>query len=382
MTSQQTTPSAIATSPKPKTRSALNALWVILAVTLTMAVVAAVVYYARTGAVSDRIRNPAVSGAPRPVHYLLGLSSSTWLTINQIGTIVAMSIVVAAFVIAWRRHPRHPVLLMVMVTTLIVWQDPIMNWAPYAVYNPQLWHWPEDWPLVSLSPTVEPFVVFGYAMFYATPYFPAIWILRRIQARRPVDSFVWRHPLICLAGLILVIGFIFDAFLEISMIRTGLYIYDQVIPFGSLFAGTPFQFPLLWESLSVTFVMIPAGVLVYRDDTGRTVAEKLAQRARIFAGRPALGTFVVLFIILSAAYFFAYGGWFTVIKWTRTATSVACPWPYREAKVYDPQGFYEQNGQPGPYSVGIWSTWMSAQPHGRPNVTPPAGGGRCGAAHA
>ena len=26
----------------------------------------------------------------------------------------------------------------------------------------------------------------------------------------------------------------------------------------------------------VTFVMIPAGVLLYRDDTGRTVAEKLA----------------------------------------------------------------------------------------------------------
>ena len=29
----------------------------------------------------------------------------------------------------------------------------------------------------------------------------------------------------------------------------------------------------------VTFVMIPAGVLLYRDDTGKTVAEKLAQRA-------------------------------------------------------------------------------------------------------
>ena len=94
------------------------------------------------------------------------------------------------------------------------------------------------------------------------PYFPAVWILRKIQARKPVDSFTWRHPLISLAGLILVCGFIIDAFLEISMIRTGLYIYDQVIPFGSVFTGTPFQFPLLWESLSVTFAMIPAGVLL------------------------------------------------------------------------------------------------------------------------
>ena len=47
-----------------------------------------------------------------------------------------------------------------------------MNWAPYAVYNPQLWHWPETWPLVSLSPTVEPFIVIGYATFYIGPVLP------------------------------------------------------------------------------------------------------------------------------------------------------------------------------------------------------------------
>ncbi len=35
--------------------------------------------------------------------------------------------------------------MMVLVTTLIVWQDPIMNWSPYAVYNPVLLHWPENW---------------------------------------------------------------------------------------------------------------------------------------------------------------------------------------------------------------------------------------------
>src|ERR1700733_6441510 len=301
MTSEQTKPSPDTVAQR-RTRTPGSAAGVIVA----LAVVAVVAYYARTGAVSDRIRNRQVSGAPRPAQYLFGWSSSTCLTVIQIGTVVAMLLVIAAFVIAWRRHPAHPVLLMAIVTTLIVWQDPLMNWAPYAVYNPQLWHWPEDWPLVSVSPTVEPFIVFGYVMFYLGPYFPAVWILRKIQARKPVDSFTWRHPLISLAGLILVCGFIIDAFLEISMIRTGLYIYDQVIPFGSVFTGTPFQFPLLWESLSVTFAMIPAGVLLYRDDTGRTVAEKLAQRARIFVGRPVLGMFVVMFIILNAVYLFGY----------------------------------------------------------------------------
>ena len=47
-----------------------------------------------------------------------------------------------------------------------------MNWAPYAVYNPQLWHWPEDWPLVSLSPTVEPFIVIGYVDLLPRPVLP------------------------------------------------------------------------------------------------------------------------------------------------------------------------------------------------------------------
>ena len=80
------------------------------------------------------------------------------------------------FVWAWRRRPAHPYLLMTLASTAIVWQDPIMNWAPYAVYNPQLWHFPEDWPLVQLSPTVEPFIVIGYSTFYfIAPFFASTW---------------------------------------------------------------------------------------------------------------------------------------------------------------------------------------------------------------
>jgi hypothetical protein len=371
MTSEQTKP-AVDTVAQRRTRTPGSAVWVIVA----LAVLAVIAYYARTGAVSDRIRNRQVSGAPRPVQYLFGWSSSTCLTVIQIGTVAAMLLVIAAFVIAWRRHPAHPVLLMAIVTTLIVWQDPLMNWAPYAVYNPQLWHWPETWALASVSPTVEPFVVIGYVMFYLAPYFPAIWILRRLQRGRSVDSMVWRHPLVCLGALILVIGFVFDAILEITLVRTQMYIYAQVIPFGSVFTGKPYQFPLLWESVLVTTVMIPAGVLLYRDDTGRTVAEKLAQRARFFRARPALGTFAVMFLILNACYLCLYGGPFAIIRASGAATSVACPYPFPEAKVYDPQGVYEQAGQPGPYMSGIMDEWETGQ-SGRPAVTAPANGGRC-----
>ena len=348
----------------PKKSGTFAMLWI----AVILAVLAAIAYNARTGAVSPRIANPGVTGVPRPVEFLFGWSG--WLALHQIGTVVMMLALAAGFAWAWRRHPAHPYLLMILASTAIVWQDPIMNWAPYAVYNPQLWHFPEDWPLVRLSPTVEPFIVVGYSTFYfIAPFFSGIWILHRLQARTATDSFVWRHPLISLGLLIFAVGFVIDAALEIFLVHTGLYIYSQVIPWGSLSAGTTFQFPLIWESALVTVVMVPAGILCHRDDTGRTEAEKLARRLPWFHDRPALATFLVMAVVLNLAYFI-YGAGFGAIRASKLATGVACPWPYPEAKVYDPQGLFEREGQPGPYFEGNWSGWMTAQPDGRPTVNP------------
>jgi hypothetical protein len=51
-----------------------------------------------------------------------------------------------------------------------------------------------------------------------------------------------------------------------------------------------------------------------------------------------------------------YGGAFGLIRETKAATSVACPWPFPEVKVYDPQGLYEKHGDPGPFYEGIWAS--------------------------
>jgi hypothetical protein len=371
MATERTFPSTAQRATTPRW-SLATASWVVL----VLAVMGAIAWYARTGAVSPRIANPEVTGVPRPVEFLFGWDG--WLVLHQVGTIVMMVVLAVACVRAWRRRPGHPYVLMVLASTAIVWQDPIMNWAPFAVYNPQLWHFPEDWPLVRLSPTVEPFIVIGYSTFYfLAPFFASTWILRRLRARAAADSFVWRRPLLSMAALIFVTGFTIDACLEIFLVHTGLYIYSQVMPWGSVFAGTAFQFPLIWESVLVTVVMIPAGVLCYRDDSGRTQAENLARRLRWFPDRPALAAFLVMAGILNVSYFL-YGAGFGAIRAARLATSVACPWPFPEAKVYDPNAFYEREGHPGPFFEGHWNGWMSAQPEGRPEVAPPAGGGRCG----
>jgi len=371
MASEQTFPSSVNPAAAPR-RLLTTAVWLAVVV----GVLGAIAYHARMGAVSPRIANPEVTGVPRPVEFRWG--NDFPIQEMQWGTVGMMALLVAVCARAWRRHPGHPNVLMVLAATGIVWQDPIMNWAPYAVYNPQLWHWPEDWPLVKISPTVEPFVVVGYAAFYfVVPFFTSSWILRRLQAGAARDSFLWRHPLLSLGLLLFVVGFLFDAMLEIFSIQAGLYIYSQVMPWGSVFAGTTFQFPLIWESALVTVVMIPAGILCHRDDTGRTQAEKLVQKFRWLPKRPALGTFLMMFAILNVAYFM-YGAGFAIIRASKLATAVACPWPFPEAKVYDPNGFYEKEGHAGPFFEGLWNGWLSAQPSGRPSMEPPADGGRCG----
>ena len=129
----------------PRKRSMMTWVWILAG----FVIVGLIAYHARMGVVSPRIANPEVTGVPRPVEFSHG--SDFPIQEMQWGTVGMMVVLIAVCVWAWRRRPGHPYVLMTIAATGIVWQDPIMNWAPYAVYNPQLWHWPETWPLVSLS---------------------------------------------------------------------------------------------------------------------------------------------------------------------------------------------------------------------------------------
>jgi len=88
---------------------------------------------------------------------------------------------------------------------------------------------------------------------------------------------------------------------------------------------------------------------------------------RWFPNRPTLASFLVMFGALNVAYF-SYGAAFALIRVSGLNTSVACPYPYPEAKVYDPQGYYEREGQPGPYFEGYWNRITIGMPEGRPKV--------------
>ncbi|WP_082279412.1 spirocyclase AveC family protein [Mycobacterium colombiense] len=346
---------------RPRAISPWQALigWVMVAALAVLILVTA----DKHGPASPENVNPDGVGKPPPVQPLL--HPFDWLAWGQIlGALLAVGTIVAS-ILVWRRHPGQPVILMVLATSTLFWWDPINNWAIGLVYNPNLWHFSRDWPWLNISPIIEPLTSFIYAPYVLVPYFLAMPILRTIQRRSDPGAFVWRHPLISIAVLTFVIGVIWDAAQEILLTRAQFLTYSHVIDFGSIDAGKNSQFPLMMASGLITIVMIPASVLLYRDDTGRSQAEKIAQRSRLHARRPTLATFLVMAIVVNIAMI-TFSSAFWLVRATGAASTVACPWPYPQAKTWDPRGYYQSQGAPGPFTAGKASSWQIAQPEGRP----------------
>ena len=297
MASQQTHPSA-AGAAAAQTRSAMA---VTLAL-LSLAVLGLIAWHARMGAVSPRIANPEVTGVPRPVEFLFGWPH--WLVLHQVGTVVHDGRARRRVLLGLATAPCPPLSpdgarvdgdrlagpdhelgavcglqpAALALARRLAAGEPVAHRR--ALHRDRILDLLLHRPLrrVQLDLAASPGARVRRLVRLAPP------------ARQPGAAALRRRVRL-------------DAFLEIFLVRTGLYIYSQVIPWGSLFAGTTFQFPLIWESALVTTVMIPAGILCYRDDTGRTQAEKLARRFRWLPHRPALGTFMMMFAILNVAYF-------------------------------------------------------------------------------
>lgn len=307
--------------------------------------------------------NPDGVGKPPPVQPLWPhIDFVLW---GQILGAALLAVTIIASVLVWRRHPGHPVVLMILAASTLFWWDPINNWAIGLVYNPTLWHFPRDWPWLNISPVIEPLTSVIYAPYVLLPYFLAMPILRAVQRRAAATAFVWRRPLLSLAFLTFVIGAIWDAAQEILLTRTQFLTYSHVIEFGSIDVGKNSQFPLLMASVLITVIMIPASLLLYRDDTGKSQADKIAQRLRLHSRRPTLATFLVMVVVLNVAMM-SFSSAFWLARTTGAASIVACPWPYPQAKTWDPRGYYESQGAPGPFTAGRASGWQIAQPGGRP----------------
>ncbi|MFI5507619.1 spirocyclase AveC family protein [Mycobacterium sp. NPDC051804] len=321
----------------------------------------------------DRIRRP---GRTDPTEFSVEplFGWHFWPYLFEVGAVVMFG---GALIILTIQSIRAGKITMGMLFFIagnsLVWLDPWGNWGPYATYDSRLLHWPETWWWASVSPTVEPvFNFIGYYAFYIGPSAVSILLLKKVIGPRfPSTAFVHRHPLISLTIITIIVGFIIDAVIEIFFVMTGLYGYSQVPAFGSIKVGQPDQFPLLLESLSTTLPFIAVSLLWWRNDTGLTGAERLANKFRITRATGRAGVLMTMIVVMSFGYFL-YLAPFFIIRYFDLSTETARPWRWCVTKVYDPQGHFEKAGEQGPFFEGVWAHWPSGQPNGR-EVTPPVG---------
>lgn len=251
-----------------------------------------------------------------------------------------------------RRKPTAMLIILATITAVSVW-DPIINWAGYTAYDPRFFHFNIDWFYLRVEPSVQAWVaVIAYAGFFLLPAWFVLALYKRLARRAPGGSFITRRPRLTLLMMALPICIIFDGLAEASMVRAGLYTFTQLMPIGVISAGQPWQFPLLWEPLTFgTFIGITAP-LMWENDQRQSWGEAFAARFKVFNGRPHIGAFVCSFAAFTIVYF---GVWFSVwgfFRVTGMATSLVRTWDIPETSVYDPQGFYQTAGNPGPFYKG------------------------------
>lgn len=300
------------------------------------------------------------TGAPRGSRgpHLWGIDN--WPILFEVGSVVVGILVIGYFWYRTRKAgSRHPAMVLVGALILLVVMDPWANYVDYATYNPQLLHPPVDWPLVSLAPTVEPYVVLvGYPYFFLLPALFAAFIVRRVGASdSSAATFVNRHPLLSMFGVGLIIGIVWDIPLELFFTRSEIYLYSQVLDSVSVRAGATWQFPLVYETGAMAVTIALVTMLLHQDDRGRTLSDRIGARIPLIKARPALAAVVSSLAILAVGYFLVQDV-FWVIRVTNSAPTVARPWPWPDTKVYDPQGDYCAAGSPGPYYRGTLGNWQ------------------------
>lgn len=148
------------------------------------------------------------------------------------------------------------------------------------LFNRGAWNlgsWP-GWLSPDANALPEPILVTipGYVALVFSQALVVCWALRKIKARRPNLSFFE------VVGIVVVSLTVIDSIIEIFLIRTGVYAYPGVIRAVTLFAGQRDQFPMT-EGFLFGGLGVGATALLsfYRDDTGKTWAERGIEQVRL-----------------------------------------------------------------------------------------------------
>jgi hypothetical protein len=141
----------------------------------------------------------------------------------------------------------------------------------------------------------------GYVALVFSQVVLVLWILRKINARRPGLG-VGASVAIIFVGLVVV-----DTIIETVLLRTEIYAYPGAIRAITLFPGHTYQVPL---SETVLFGGVALGAIAclthFRDDRGQTVVERGLDKLRVGAKSKQLIKFLAIFGAVHLAFLVLY----------------------------------------------------------------------------
>lgn len=250
---------------------------------------------------------PAPKG-PTPVPTSQLVAARFWEVVCVVG---AAAMAYHFLVKPWRRHRRFTLDGMLLLSWLLVWalQDPMLNYFTnnfhYSAVFINLGSWTSHVPgwIAPRSHFMgEPLLFVGgvymFVMFGGTLF--GCWCMRSAKAR-------W--PRIGTAGLIgVAVGVlaVVDLVMEVLWLRLGLYSFSGAIRWLTLWPGHSYQFPV-YEAVCVGAVWGGIASLRYfKDDKGRTKAERRADEVRATPLQRRLLSFLAVYGACSTIFLAVY----------------------------------------------------------------------------
>ena len=251
--------------------------------------------------------HPAPKG-PTPIPTSQLISARFWEVVCVVG---AATMAYHFLVKPWRRERRFTLDGMLLLSWLLVWalQDPMLNYFTnnfhYSAVFINLGSWTSHIPgwIAPRSHLMgEPLLFVGgvymFVMFGGTLF--GCWCMRRAKAR-------W--PRIGTAGLIAVaVGVlaVVDLVMEVLWLRLGLYSFSGAIRWLTLWPGRYYQFPV-YEAVCVGAVWGGIASLRYfKDDRGKTKAERGADEVRATPVQRQLLRFLAVYGACSTIFLAVY----------------------------------------------------------------------------
>jgi len=227
-----------------------------------------------------------------------------------VGTILLCIWMLWRFVyVPWRAEGKLTTMGAFGLATLTLWvQDPLQNfqlpWFSYNHWLPNMGSWINQFPMIvephgeALSDPVYASLP-GFVLLYFGGALVGNYVMNKARERNPE---IGAPKLMALS--VLVCSFVFMC-LELSWMRTGFYIYPNVIPSLTLFAGHYYQLPIYEIIIDGFLTASMSWIVFFRNDKGETVVERGLSNLKLSQGKKSLMS-VLAFAFIMNLLFGAY----------------------------------------------------------------------------